>query len=63
MKYFLNKPSEPLRKDILLHCGKVFTEKVKLLEGIPMPIIKSIVSCLKLEIYLPNDPVNSILVV
>lgn len=33
-------------------------EKVKLFEGVPVPIIKSIVSCLKLEIFLPNDSVR-----
>ncbi|XP_063708853.1 potassium/sodium hyperpolarization-activated cyclic nucleotide-gated channel 4-like [Culicoides brevitarsis] len=50
--------SEPLRQDIVLHCGNIFIKKVKLLEGIRVSIIKSIVSCLQLEIFLPNDPVT-----
>lgn len=49
--YFL----EPLRKEILLHCGKLFMEKMKIFKGLPKSVIKSIVYCLKLEIYLPND--------
>uniref|UniRef100_A0A336M7L3 CSON013029 protein n=1 Tax=Culicoides sonorensis TaxID=179676 RepID=A0A336M7L3_CULSO len=47
--------SNPLRTDIVLQHGKIFMEKVKIFQGISVQVIKSIVSRLTLEIYLPND--------
>lgn len=60
-KHYFNekaiKQSTPLllRKEILVHSCAHLVSKVPLFKDLPILVLENIISCLKLEIYFPND--------
>lgn len=44
-----------LRKEIMMHSCSHLVAKVPIFKDIPKPLLENIISCLKLEIYFPDD--------
>lgn len=51
--------SEQLRQSVYLHTCKNLLESVVIFKGLPMSLLIRIVTCMKSEVYLPNDIIVS----
>lgn len=54
-KEIMSTISEQLRQAIYLHTCKSLLESVVIFKGLPTTLLIRIVTCMKSEIYLPND--------
>ena len=52
---YVQTTAECLKKEIMMHSCSGLVSKVSLFKDLPMPLLRNIISCLKFEIYFPDE--------